>query len=74
MVDFYSTAYPDPVPRDPGGAGLGRRGGRYVAYFTPSRTPVSRDRGQRFTARRTPFRADRGQRFSVKADSGNARG
>jgi hypothetical protein len=44
------------------------------AYFTPSRTPISRDRGQRFTARRTPFHADRGQRFSVMADSGNARG
>ena len=44
------------------------------AYFTPSRTPVSRDRGQRFTARRTPFHADRGQRFSVMADSGNTRG
>ena len=45
-----------------------------LAYFTPSRTPISRDRGQRFTARRTPFHADRGQRFSVMADSGNARG
>lgn len=44
------------------------------AYFTPSRTPISRDRGQRFTARRTPFHADRGQRFSVMADSGSARG
>jgi hypothetical protein len=46
----------------------------FTAYFTPSRTPISRDRGQRFTARRTPFHADRGQRFSVMADSGNARG
>ena len=45
-----------------------------IAYFTPSRTPISRDRGQRFTARRTPFHADRGQRFSVMADSCCARG
>ena len=45
-----------------------------LAYFTPSRTPISRDRGQRFTARRTPFHADRGQRFSLMADSGSARG
>jgi len=43
------------------------------AYFTPSRTPISRDRGQHFTSRRTPFHADRGQRFSVMADSGNTR-
>ena len=45
-----------------------------TAYFTPSRTAISRDRGQRFTTRRTPFHADRGQRFSVMADSGNTRG
>jgi len=44
------------------------------AYFTPSRTPISWDRGQRFTTRRTPFHSDRGQRFSVMADSGNTRG
>ena len=45
-----------------------------TAYFTPSRTPISRDRGQHFTSRRTPFHADRGQRFSVMADSCSARG
>ena len=46
----------------------------FSAYFTPSRTPISRDRGQHFTARRTPFHADRGQRFSVMADSGSTSG
>jgi transposase len=46
-----------------------------AAYFAPSRTPISRDRGQRFTGRRTPFHAERGQRFSLIADSGDgARG
>ncbi|MBP7159580.1 MAG: hypothetical protein KBA36_12315 [Thermomonas sp.] len=70
---------PTDLPRSRrGGGGSAGDGSTRVqataAYFTPSRTPISRDRGQRFTARRTPFHADRGQRFSVMADSGNARG
>lgn len=42
---------------------------RLAAYFSPSRTPISNDPGQRFRGSRTPFQADRGQRFSVMADS-----
>ena len=46
---------------------------RVTAYFSPSRTPISADAGQRFRRSRTAFQADPGQGFSVIADSGGAR-
>ncbi|MDC8774572.1 tyrosine-type recombinase/integrase, partial [Roseateles albus] len=39
------------------------------AYFSPSRPPISAERGQRFRRRRTPFQADRGQRFKLIPDT-----
>ncbi|WP_156422019.1 hypothetical protein [Paucibacter sp. KCTC 42545] len=43
------------------------------AYFSPSRPPISAERGQRFRRRRTPFQADRGQRFKLIPDTPGAR-
>ncbi|WP_156422100.1 hypothetical protein [Paucibacter sp. KCTC 42545] len=44
-----------------------------AAYFSPSRPPISAERGQRFRRRRTPFQADRGQRFKLIPDTPGAR-
>lgn len=48
--------------------------GELAAYFRPSRTAVSADRGRRFRRTWTPFQADRGRRFSLSVDDpGDAR-
>jgi hypothetical protein len=41
---------------------------RLSAYFSPSWTVVSGDRGRRFRGTWTLFQADRGRRFSLNVD------
>ncbi|WAC73103.1 type I-E CRISPR-associated endoribonuclease Cas2e [Roseateles sp. SL47] len=45
----------------------------FDAYFSPSRPPISAERGQRFRRRRPPFQAERGQRFNLIPDTPGAR-